>query len=108
MNAIHRTRSASSFTVLSALLGLATLTVCAPAFADGTTRQKTTGSHIARDTQPADGEVRLEEVEVMIGAVRDARGAAREAREDASSAPMLPVLGSDAFLGDAEAAAQPR
>ena len=44
----------------------------------------------------------------MIGAVRDARGAAREAREDASSAPMLPVLGSDAFLGDAEAAAQPR
>lgn len=108
MNAIHRTRSASSFTVASVLFGLVALTACAPAFADGASRQKTTGSHIARDTTPAGGEVRLEEVEVMIGAVRDARGAAREAREDASSAPMLPVLGNDAFLGDAESAAQPR
>lgn len=108
MNAIHRTRSASSFTVASALVGLAALTVCAHAFADGTTRQKTTGSHIARDTQPADGEVRLEQVEVMLGAVRDARSAAREARDDTSTAPKLPVLGADAFLGDTEAAAQPR
>jgi hypothetical protein len=95
-------------TTAAALLGLAALTAFAPAFADKATKQKTTGSHIARDTQSASDDVRLEEVEVMLGAVRDARSIAREARDDASDAPNLPTLGGNAFLDDVAGAQPPR
>jgi hypothetical protein len=102
---MRATRSRSALTsTTAALLGLAALTAFAPAFAANPTKQKTTGSHIARDAQTDATE--LEPVEVMLGAVRDARSAAREARDETSDAPNLPVLDADAFLDDT--ATQPR
>jgi len=104
---MQATRSSSALTsrTSTALLGLAALVAFAPAFAANPTKQKTTGSHIARDSQAADA-TELEPVEVMLGAVRDARSTAREARDEASHAPNLPVLDANAFLDDASA--QPR
>ena len=94
---MRATRSRSALTsTTAALLGLAALTAFAPAFAANPTKQKTTGSHIARDAQTDATE--LEPVEVMLGAVRDARSAAREARDETSDAPNLPVLNADASL----------
>lgn len=107
---MQATRSSSASTArtsrtAAALLGLVALAAFAPAFAANPTKQKTTGSHIARDSQAADA-TELEPVEVMLGAVRDARSTAREARDETSHAPNLPVLDTNAFLDDASA--QPR
>lgn len=104
MQPTRRSRSALSSTA-AALLGLVAATVVAPSFAANPPKQKTTGSHIARDSQAAD-DTQLEPVEVMIGAVRDTRSAAREARGDDSGAPNLPQLDANAFLDDT--ATQPR
>ncbi|MBN8738247.1 MAG: hypothetical protein BGP24_03625 [Lysobacterales bacterium 69-70] len=82
-----------------ALLMLAASVAAAPAFAGNATKSKTTGSHISRGTEAATGEdTRLEPVDVMIGAVRDARSAAREARDEPSRLPDLPQLDAAAFL----------
>lgn len=71
-------------------------------------KQKTTGSNIVRSVEKDAGdETRLEEVQVMLGAVLDARATAREARDEPSVLPDLPVLGHDAFLDDAATAAVP-
>ncbi|MBL8300131.1 MAG: hypothetical protein JNN30_17470 [Rhodanobacteraceae bacterium] len=75
-----------------------------PASADSAAKQKTTGSHIARESRGDADSVRLEPVEVMIGAVRDAR---HESREPASNAPQLPLLDSTALLDDTSSAQQP-
>lgn len=69
-------------------------------------KQKTTGSNIVRSVEQGTGdEVQLEPVEVMIGAVLDSREAAREARDEPSTLPDLPMLGSDDFLDDVATAA---
>lgn len=102
-------RRSASTSAAAALLGLAALVAFAPAFADGApAKQKTTGSHIAREQKAGNDATRLEQVEVMIGAVRDARSLAREAREEASAAPNLPVLDGSAFLDEANTEQQPR
>ncbi|WP_257387093.1 hypothetical protein [Tahibacter caeni] len=80
-----------------ALLLLAASLAAAPAFAENTAKSKTTGSHISRDTKTSD-DTRLEPVEVMLGAVRDARSAARAARDEPSRLPDLPQLDDSAFL----------
>jgi len=65
-------------------------------------KQKTTGSNIVRSVEKDAGDAtQLEEVQVMIGAVLDARAAAREARDEPSALPDLPVLDGGAFLDDA-------
>lgn len=85
-----------------AAFSLAVLLSASTAYALPPIKQKTTGSHIVRSVEKDAGdEVQLEPVEVMIGAVLDAREAAREARDEPSALPDLPVLGSDAFLDDA-------
>lgn len=82
-----------------ALLMLAAGLTASPAFADNATRSKTTGSHISRGSDAAtNDDTRLEPVDVMIGAVRDARSAAREARDEPSRLPDLPQLDDAAFL----------
>lgn len=90
-------------------LGAFSLTVAlslSPAHAQPPLKQKTTGSNIVRSVEKNAGdEVRLEQVEVMLGAVLDARAAAREARDEPSALPDLPVLDGDAFLDDAATAA---
>lgn len=89
------------------VLGLAATLGMNAAFAQKPLKQKTTGSNIARSVEDTAGnDVRLEPVEVMIGAVLDARSAAREARDEPSSLPDLPLLDGDAFLDDA-ASTQP-
>lgn len=81
------------------LLMLAASLAAAPAFAENATRSKTTGSHISRGNEAATSDdTRLETVDVMIGAVRDARSAAREARDEPSRLPDLPQLDAAAFL----------
>lgn len=82
-----------------ALLMLAASLTAAPAFADNATKSKTTGSHISRNSDAAtNDDTRLEPVDVMLGAVRDARSAAREARDEPSRLPDLPQLDDAAFL----------
>jgi hypothetical protein len=105
---IRRTGAAHRGLVLGAL-GLVAALGLNPAFAQKPLKQKTTGSNIVRsvDNEAADG-VRLEPVEVMLGAVLDARAAAREARDTPSALPDLPVLDGSAFLDDAPAAQPPR
>lgn len=101
--AAHRLLVLGAFS-LAAALGLSTARAQAPL------KQKTTGSNIVRTVEKDAGDdVRLEQVEVMLGAVLDARGTAREADDGPSALPDLPVLGSNAFLDDAATAAnQPR
>ncbi len=81
-----------------------------PAHALPPIKQKTTGSNIVRSVEKDAGDAtQLEEVQVMIGAVLDARATAREARDEPSVLPDLPVLDRDAFLDDsAMAAAAPK
>ena len=82
-----------------ALLTLAIGAAAAPPFADNTTKSRATGSHISRSSDAtASEDTRLEPVDVMIGAVRDARSAAREARDEPSRLPDLPQLDAAAFL----------
>ncbi|HVH35099.1 MAG TPA: hypothetical protein VM847_13420 [Tahibacter sp.] len=84
-----------TFTLLMLAAGL----TAAPAFADNATKSKTTGSHISRNSDAAtNDDTRLEPVDVMLGAVRDARSAAREARDEPSRLPDLPQLDDAAFL----------
>ena len=79
------------------------------AHAQAPLKQKTTGSNIVRSVEKNTADdVRLEQVEVMLGAVLDARSVAREARDEPSALPDLPMLGSDAFLDDAATAASPQ
>lgn len=92
------------------LLAIAAACTLAPAQAQTppATKMKTTGSHIVR-SEPADEATRLEQVDVMLGTVRDGRVERREAREANSNLPALPRLGADAFLTeDASVAAQPQ
>lgn len=109
MKSHARTRTTLSPANFAALCGVAIAAFAlSPAFAQNPTRQKTTGSHIARTAETAD-DTRLEPVEVMIGNVRDARDMAREARPDSAGAANLPLLGHDAFLdGDTSATDAPR
>lgn len=99
----HRLLVLGAFS-LAAALSLSTAHAQAPL------RQKTTGSNIVRSVEKDAGDdVRLEPVEVMLGAVLDARAAAREADDEPSALPDLPVLSGDAFLDDAAlAATQPQ
>ncbi|WP_313920287.1 hypothetical protein [Tahibacter sp.] len=101
--AAHRLLVLGAFS-LAAALSLST------AHAQPPLKQKTTGSNIVRSVEKNAGDdVRLEPVEVMLGAVLDARGAAREADDEPSALPDLPVLSGDAFLDDAAlAATQPK
>lgn len=94
-NAAYRLLALGAFSLIAALS-------LSPAHAQPPLKQKTTGSNIVRSVEKNTGdEVRLEQVEVMLGAVLDAREAAREARDEPSALPDLPVLGGDAFLDDA-------
>lgn len=98
-NAAHRLLALGAFSLTAALS-------LSPAHALPPLKQKTTGSNIVRSVEKSAGdEVRLEQVEVMLGAVLDARAAAREARDEPSALPDLPVLDGDAFLDDAGTAA---
>jgi hypothetical protein len=102
-NAAYRLLALGAFSLTAALS-------LSPAQAQTPLKQKTTGSNIVRSVEKGTGEeVRLEQVEVMLGAVLDARGTAREARDEPSALPDLPVLDGDAFLDDATTttAAQP-
>lgn len=91
--------------MLAAFSLVATLSASS-AYALPPIKQKTTGSNIVRSVEKGTGdEVQLEPVEVMIGAALDAREAAREARDELSALPDLPMLGSDDFLDDAATAA---
>ncbi|HSX62949.1 MAG TPA: hypothetical protein VLF18_22415 [Tahibacter sp.] len=101
-----KTQRRSARSLATALFGIAAALAFAPAFAQQGTPKKTTGSHIVRGEKSAD-DVRLEEVEVMLGTVRDAKERAREARDERSGAPELPARDGNAFLDDA-AAQQPR
>lgn len=99
--AAHRLLVLGAFS-LAAALSLSTST----AHAQPPLKQKTTGSNIVRSVEKSTGDdVRLEQVEVMFGAVLDARGAAREADDEPSALPDLPVISGDAFLNDAALAA---
>ncbi len=107
---IHRTRNAAHRLLVLGAFSLAAALSLGTAHALPPLKKKTTGSNIVRSVEKGAGEdVRLEPVEVMLGAVLDARGAAREARDEPSALPDLPVLDGDAFLDDAATAAiQPR
>ena len=95
----RHTASARSVRSAFALLILTAALAAAPAFAENATRSKTTGSHIGRGSDAAtNDDTRLEPVDVMLGAVRDARSAAREARDEPSRLPELPQLDDAAFL----------
>lgn len=98
-NATYRLLALGAFS-LAVALSLGT------AHAQPPLKQKTTGSNIVRSVEKNAGdEVQLEQVEVMLGAVLDARAAARAARDEPSALPDLPVLDGDAFLDDAATAA---
>ena len=90
--------------VLAGLALLAGLDLT-PASAQTPAKTKTTGSHITRSVEKSNDDVRLEQVEVMLGAVRS--GADRD-QDRASTLPDLPLLDGDAFLDDAALPRQPR